>query len=77
MTLRAPNIALFVIAFCLAMVGVLAAEPIAVVMPGVSPAWFVFLAWFVLAAGCVLPLASGRDRAAATANAQPAAETSQ
>ena len=74
MSLRAPNIALFVIAFCLAMIGVLAAEPISVVMPGVSPSWFIFLAWFVLSAGCVLPQVSGR--AAETVNAQPAAETS-
>jgi len=75
MSLRAPNIALFVIAFCLAMVGVLAAEPISVVMPGVSPSWFIFLAWFVLSAGCVLPQTSGRARPAAAAKAQPAAET--
>jgi len=77
MTLRAPNVALFVIAGCLAMLGVLAAEPISLAMPGVSSAWCIFLAWFVLAAGCVVPQASGQGRTTATGNAQPAAETSQ
>lgn len=57
MPLRAPNIALFVIAFCLAMLGVLAALPIALPIPGLTgnSAWYIFLAWFLLAAGTALP----------------------
>jgi hypothetical protein len=57
MTLRAPNIALFVIAFCLAILGVLAAMPIALPIPGLSgnSAWCIFLAWFLLAVGSVVP----------------------
>ena len=53
MKLYAPNIALFVIAGCLAMLGVLAALPI----PGLTAnsAWYIFLAWFLLAAGSVVP----------------------
>jgi hypothetical protein len=54
MNLRAPNIALFVIAGCLAMVGVLSALPI----PGLNQdnaAWYIFLGWFLLAAGSVVP----------------------
>jgi hypothetical protein len=57
MTLNAPNIALFVIAFCLAMLGVLAAMPIALPIPGLTgnSAWYIFLAWFLLAADTALP----------------------
>jgi hypothetical protein len=60
MTLHAPNIALFVIAFCLAMLGVLAALPIALPIPGLTgnSAWCIFLAWFLLAAGSVVPRSS-------------------
>ena len=65
MPLRAPNIAVFVIAGCLAMLGVLAATPISLPIPSLSSAWCIFLAWFVLAAGCVLPQGSAQDRAAA------------
>ena len=59
MNLRAPNVALFVIAGCLAMVGVLSALPIELPIPGMnqgSAAWYIFLGWFLLAAGSVLPL---------------------
>jgi hypothetical protein len=58
MTLYAPNIALFVIAGCLAMIGVLSALPIELPIPGLSAsnaAWYIFLGWFLLAAGSVLP----------------------
>ena len=57
MKLRAPNIALFVIAGCLAMLGVLAAFPIALPIPALTgnSAWYIFLAWFLLAAGSVVP----------------------
>jgi hypothetical protein len=56
MTLYPPNIALFVIAGCLAMIGVLASLPIELPIPGVhdNAAWFIFLGWFLLAAGSVL-----------------------
>jgi hypothetical protein len=56
MTLHAPNIALFAIAGCLAMLGVLAALPIELPIPGLTgnSAWYIFLAWFLLAAGCVV-----------------------
>ena len=62
MNLRAPNVALFVIAGCLAMMGVLAALPIGLPIPGLihdNAAWYIFLGWFILAAGSVLPLRSG------------------
>jgi hypothetical protein len=57
MTLRAPNVALFVIAGCLAMLGVLAALPISLPIPGLTSnsSWYIFLAWFLLSAGIVLP----------------------
>jgi hypothetical protein len=57
MTLRAPNLALFVIAGCLAILGVLAALPISLPIPGLAgnSAWCIFLAWFLLAAGSVVP----------------------
>jgi hypothetical protein len=58
MGLRAPNIALFVIAGCLAMIGVLSALPISLPIPGLNPdntALYIFLGWFLLAAGSVLP----------------------
>ncbi len=57
MKLYAPNIALFVIAGCLAMIGVLAALPISLPIPGLTenPAWYIFLVWFLLAAGSVVP----------------------
>jgi len=58
MHLRAPNVALFVIAGCLAMIGVLSALPISLPIPGMvadnSP-WYIFLGWFLLAAGSALP----------------------
>jgi hypothetical protein len=69
MNLRAPNIALFVIAGCLAMVGVLSALPIELPIPGLSQAnaaWYIFLGWFLLSAGSVVPeRASGRTADAA------------
>jgi hypothetical protein len=58
MNLYAPNVALFVIAGCLAMMGVLAALPIELPIPGLyatNAAWYIFLGWFLLAAGTVLP----------------------
>ena len=57
MKLHAPNIALFVISGCLAMLGVLAAMPISLPIPGLTgnPTWYIFLAWFLLSAGTVVP----------------------
>jgi hypothetical protein len=55
--LRAPNIALFVMSGCLAMMGVLSALPISLPIPGLAgaSAWYIFDAWFLLAVGSVLP----------------------
>jgi hypothetical protein len=57
MKFYAPNIALFVVAGCLAMLGVLAALPISLPIPGLTAnsSWYIFLAWFLLAAGTVVP----------------------
>lgn len=57
MILRAPNIALFVISSCLAILGVLAALPIALPIPALTgnSAWYIFLAWFLLAANSAIP----------------------
>ena len=63
MILRAPNIAVFVVAFCLALLGVLAAMPIELPIPGIfveNAAWYIFLAWFLLAAGSALPAGEPR-----------------
>jgi hypothetical protein len=57
MELHAPNIALFVIAGCLAIMGVLASLPIELPIPGIisdNASWYIFLGWFLLAAGTVL-----------------------
>jgi hypothetical protein len=56
--LRAPNIALFVISACLAMLGILAALPIALPIPGLTgnSSWYIFAAWFLLAAGSLVRL---------------------
>ena len=62
--LRAPNIAVFVISGCLAMIGVLSALPIELPVPGLNQynaGWYIFLGWFVLAAGAVLPEHSGEQ----------------
>jgi hypothetical protein len=55
--LRAPNIALFVISGCLAIMGILASLPISLPIPGLSSAsaWYIFDAWFLLALGSILP----------------------
>jgi hypothetical protein len=58
LNMRAPNVALFVIAGCLAVLGVLCALPIEMPLPGLNAnnaAWYIFLGWFMLAAGVVLP----------------------
>ena len=54
--MRAPNIALFVITACLAMLGILAALPISLPIPGLTgnSAWYIFAAWFLLAIGSVV-----------------------
>ena len=58
LNMRAPNVALFIIAGCLAVVGVLCALPIEMPLPGLNAnnaAWYIFLGWFMLSAGVVLP----------------------
>jgi hypothetical protein len=57
MKLYAPNIALFVVAGCLALLGVLASLPISLPIPGLTEnsSWYIFLAWFLLAAGTAVP----------------------
>lgn len=61
--LRTPNIALFVVSGCLAMMGVLSASPIGLQIPGLSggSAWYIFDAWFLLATGSVLPQGSAAE----------------
>jgi hypothetical protein len=57
MELHAPNVALFVIAGCLAVMGVLASLPIGLPIPGLiadNSSWYIFLGWFLLSAGTVL-----------------------
>jgi hypothetical protein len=61
MELRAPNVVVFVISGLLALAGVLSALPIAMPIPGLThdtAAWYIFLGWFLLAAGSALPQAS-------------------
>jgi hypothetical protein len=68
MNLYAPNVALFVIAGCLAMMGVLAALPIELPIPGLyetNAAWYIFLGWFLLAAGTALPPPAKKPAASA------------
>jgi hypothetical protein len=58
MSLHAPNIVVFVIAGCLAIMGVLAVLPISLPIPFLvidNAPWYIFLAWFLLAAGTALP----------------------
>jgi hypothetical protein len=58
MVLQAPNGWLFVVAAFLAMIGILATFPTSLSVPDLASenaAWFIFLAWFILAAGTVRP----------------------
>jgi hypothetical protein len=58
MNLYAPNVALFVISGCLAFIGVMASLPIELPIPGIvldNSALYIFLGWFLLAVGSVLP----------------------
>jgi hypothetical protein len=46
------------------MIGVLSALPIELPIPGLNQynaGWYIFLGWFLLAAGCVLPERSGEE----------------
>ena len=66
MSLRAPNKILFLIAGLLALVGVLAALPIGMPIPGLfedNAALYIFLGWFLLAVATVLPQSSGEQAA--------------
>ena len=64
--LRAPNIALFVMSGCLAMMGILSALPISLPIPGLADAsaWYIFDAWFLLAVGSILPQPSAQEEKA-------------
>ena len=58
MQLRAPNSWLFVIALFLAMIGILATFSPPLSVPDLASehaAWFIFLAWFILSAGSIVP----------------------
>ena len=58
MSLHAPNIVVFVIAGCLAVMGILAVLPISLPIPFLTienAPWYIFLAWFLLAVGTALP----------------------
>ncbi len=58
MTLHAPNIVVFVISGCLAIMGILAVLPISLPIPFLvidNAPWYIFLAWFLLAAAAALP----------------------
>ena len=61
--LRGPNIAVFVMSGCLAMMGILSASPISLPMPGLAgaSAWYIFDAWFLLAVGSLLPQRSAPE----------------
>ena len=64
--LRAPNKILFLIAGLLALVGVLAALPIGMPIPGLfedNAALYIFLGWFLLAVATALPQSSGEQAA--------------
>ena len=66
MNLHAPNVALFVIAGCLAIMGVLAALPIGLPIPGLiedNAAWYIFLGWFLVSAASVLPAGAAKPSA--------------
>jgi hypothetical protein len=58
MMLHAPNVVVFVISGCLAIMGVLAVLPISLPIPFLvidNAPWYIFLAWFLLAAATALP----------------------
>ena len=66
MNLHAPNKILFLIAGLLALVGVMAALPIGMPIPGLfedNAALYIFLGWFLLAVATVLPQTSGEQAA--------------
>jgi hypothetical protein len=58
MTLHAPNITVFIISGCLAVMGILAALPISLPIPFLvldNAPWYIFLGWFLLASAAALP----------------------
>jgi hypothetical protein len=72
MNLYAPNIVVFVIAGCLAIMGILAVLPISLPIPFLvmdNAPWYIFLAWFLLAAGTVLPRRSAQPPEAGSGSA--------
>jgi hypothetical protein len=66
MNLHAPNHILFMISGLLAFVGILAALPIGMPIPGLfedNAALYIFLGWFLLAVASVLPQSSDQPMA--------------
>jgi hypothetical protein len=64
MNLHAPNHILFMLSGLLALVGVMAALPIGLPIPGLfedNAALYIFLGWFLLAVANALPQASGEQ----------------
>ena len=77
MVLQAPNGWIYVIAAFLAMIGILATFPTPLSIPDLASehaAWFIFLAWFMLAVGSIMRHAPSKARAEPAAPAKPAAE---
>ena len=75
MVLQAPNGLLFIISAFLAMLGILAVMPTNLSIPDLAAdnaAWFIFLAWFMLAAASTVP-SKKKEKApkAAKAAAEP------
>jgi hypothetical protein len=69
MQLRAPNGWLFVIALFLAMTGLLATFSPPLALPDIASehaGWFIFLAWFMMAAGSIVPSQSAKAASAET-----------
>ncbi len=70
MVLQAPNGFVYVIAAFLAMIGILATFPTPLSIPDLASehaAWFIFLAWFMLAAASIV-----RSEPKAKTSAKPA-----
>jgi hypothetical protein len=66
MNLHAPNHILFIISGLLAFVGIMAALPIGMPIPGLfedNAALYIFLGWFLLAVASVLPQTSSEPMA--------------
>ena len=75
MVLQAPHGFIYVVAAFLAMIGILATFPTSLSIPDLASehaAWFIFLAWFMMAAGCMRPNSSKAKAEAAPAKGHAA-----